>query len=495
MIHIAVLDDEPKIRRGIAGMLVASLKEEAVVHKFARAGELMQFARKQELDILVTDICMPELDGLELGNYLKLFYPRLRIIIISGYSNFEYAQAAIRLQVCEYLLKPVDPGKLLAVVRRQIRAIEQERLQQTRQQERGLARQPDKHLVVRELLYGGNPDQPALLGLLEGTGVYYLVLTQGEPVPCRKAVGLAFLSGSLEEGLRFYLTMAEDAPEQFRRIYEGQCLEDGRLVQNVGISGAMSSADLLHQAYLQALSALKQELYEERPGVWRFQNTGIWQFDSEKKALYLLNCIYAGTDFTKELEAVREEIRSARPVFPMFERNMKLMLHTMIRLLEENRLLSAACMELKGIAEELGDCRSLNGLFASIGDALGRAAENAREIQAIRLESHIHKAIEYIQNHFCQDLTLEEVAARADMNPAYFSSSFKKYTGSSFIHYTMDLRVRRAKELLKEGKKVSEIARLLGFHDTRYFTRTFKKYAGVTPSEYKTIATAFYEEQ
>ena len=81
------------------------------------------------------------------------------------------------------------------------------------------------------------------------------------------------------------------------------------------------------------------------------------------------------------------------------------------------------------------------------------------------------------------------------MNPAYFSSSFKKYTGSSFIHYTMELRVRRAKELLKEGKKVSEIAQLLGFHDTRYFTRTFKKYAGVTPSEYKTIATAFYEEQ
>lgn len=495
MIQIAVLDDEPKIRRGIAGMLESSLQEEAVVHRFAGAGELICFARKQELDILVTDICMPELDGLELGNYLKLFYPKLRIVIISGYSNFEYAQAAIRLQVCEYLLKPVDPGKLLAVVRRQIRAIGQERMLLAEETEGEISKQPDKNLVVRELLYGGNPDHPALLGKLEGAGVYYLVLTEGESALCQEAAGLSFLSGSLDEGRRFYLTMAKDAPGQFRRLYGGQGPGDRAPVQNVGISGAISSADLLHQAYLQALSALKQELYEERPGVWSFQNTGIWQFDSEKKALYLLNCIYAGTDFTGELGAVREEIRSARPVFPMFERNMKLMLHTMIRLLEENRLLSAACMELKRIAEEIGGCRSLNRLFESIGDALGRAAENARELQAFRLESHIHKAIEYIQNHFCQDLTLEEVAARADMNPAYFSSCFKKYTGSSFIHYTMELRVRRAKELLKEGKKVSEIAGLLGFNDTRYFTRTFKKYAGVTPSEYKTIATAFYEEQ
>lgn len=495
MIRIAVLDDEPKIRRGIAGMLEASLQGDAAVHKFATAGELIRFARKEELHILITDICMPELDGLELGNYLKLFYPKLRIVIISGYSNFEYAQAAIRLQVSEYLLKPVDPGRLLAVVHKLIGAIEQERLQLAGLTGQGIPRQPDKNLVVREILYGGNPDQPALLGVWDGRGSYYLVLTEGERELCQEAAGLSFLSGSLDEGRRFYLTGAEDAPDRIRSLYEGLGSGQGEIVRNVGISGAAASGDLLHQAYLQALSALKQELYEERPGVWSFQNTGIWQFDSEKRALYLLNCIYAGTDFTGELAAVREEIRSARPVFPMFERNMKLMLHTMIKLLEENRLLSGACIELKRIAEEIGSCRSLNSLFESIGAALGRAAENAGEIQAFRLESHIHKAIEYIQNHYCQDLALEEVAARADMNPAYFSSCFKKYTGSSFIQYTMDLRIRRAKELLKEGMKVNEIAGQLGFNDTRYFTRTFKKYAGVTPSEYKNIANALYEDQ
>ena len=118
MIRIAVIVDEPKIRRGIAGLLETSFEGRAMVNCFKSASDLIRFSKKEKIDILVTDICMPDMDGLELGNYLKMFYPQIQIIIISGYGNFEYAQAAITLQVCEYLLKPVDPDKLLSVMNR-----------------------------------------------------------------------------------------------------------------------------------------------------------------------------------------------------------------------------------------------------------------------------------------------------------------------------------------------------------------------------------------
>lgn len=517
MIRIAVIDDEPKIRRGIAGMLEASLKGRAAVSRFSDAGELIRFARKEELHILVTDICMPDIDGLELGNYLKMFYPRLRIIIISGYNNFEYAQTAIRLQVSEYLLKPVDPGKLLEVVNKLIESIGQEEILSAKGTKKGGEEKPKRDRLIREMLYGGDSEHPALQGFADGKTAYYLVLTEGEKELCLDMVRLSLQSGRIDGGRNFYLIMEEGHLARIKELYESGMENKGSAgsegeegagsdgdedagtggagSRNVGISGGCYSADMLHQAYLQAWSALKQELYEERPGVWSFQNTGIWQFDGEKKALYILNCVYAGTDYMRELSEVREEIRSARPVFPMYERNMKVMLHAMIKMLEESKRLSGECLALKHIAEGMDAYRSLNRMFEEIGNVLGQAAENAREIQGIRTENHIHRAIDYIQGHYCEDLTLEEVAARADMNPAYFSSSFKKYTGSSFIHYMMELRIRRAKELLKEGRKISEISNLLGFHDTRYFTRTFKKYVGVTPSEYKNITGMLYEDQ
>ena len=124
MVNIAVIDDEPKIRRGITAMLRQSFDGRVYVHSFETTSEVIKFAGKENIDILITDICMPDMDGLELGSYLKMFCPELKIIIISGYSNFEYAKAAISLQVCEYLLKPVDQEQLLDIVEHNVALIE-----------------------------------------------------------------------------------------------------------------------------------------------------------------------------------------------------------------------------------------------------------------------------------------------------------------------------------------------------------------------------------
>lgn len=128
MIKIAVIDDEPKIRRGITGLLAHSFTDRAQVKAFSSTADIMKAAEKEWIDILVTDICMPDMDGLALGNYLKMFNPNLKIIIISGYSSFEYAKAAITLQVCEYLLKPVNQQQLIEVVEKAMIQLEKEQL-------------------------------------------------------------------------------------------------------------------------------------------------------------------------------------------------------------------------------------------------------------------------------------------------------------------------------------------------------------------------------
>ena len=134
------------------------------------------------------------------------------------------------------------------------------------------------------------------------------------------------------------------------------------------------------------------------------------------------------------------------------------------------------------------DYQSLSDIFADIAKALGQILEASKETEDLRMKQHIQAALDFIGENFERDLSLDEVAEHANLNAAYFSSYFKKMTGQSFVNYITELRVRRAKELLRdEHIKIGRISEMLGFNDTRYFAKIFKKYVGVTPSEYRGI--------
>ena len=109
-------------------------------------------------------------------------------------------------------------------------------------------------------------------------------------------------------------------------------------------------------------------------------------------------------------------------------------------------------------------------------------------VKNLRLEQNLDQAIDYMKTYFYQDLSLEEVADHAGLNASYFSTTFKKYTGSNFVAYLMSLRIEHAKRLLRDPNyKILQIAQESGFHDTRYFAKIFKKNVGITPSEYRNI--------
>lgn len=523
MIRIAVIDDEPKIRRGIAGLLETSFEGRAVVNCFKSASELIKFSKKEKIDILVTDICMPDMDGLALGNYLKMSYPKLKIVIISGYGNFEYAQAAITLQVCEYLLKPVDPDKLMAVMNKIVEKIEMENLHSPKSEPYISEGQMDRSALIGAMLYGKSTDAFAMASLNDEKIPYWLLISENEHDICQEAANICCQHGRINECQRYYL-FSGSIPEVdilMQLFHFKECLavesydiqtksdfkeyprpealyDDAQRVRNrllrIGISGPCYGAEMLHLAYMQAISAIKQEIYDECSGIWQFKGTGVWQFDSEKKAVLILNCIFSGNDFRDNWNMIKEEIRSARPIYPMFEKNMVRMLDVMSGLIENQGISAQLSMLLKRIAENINMYHSLNDLFKDIADVLIQVSKQAQNIQSIRLENRIHKAMEYIQHNYNKDLTLEAVALQADLNSAYFSSYFKKYTGTSFINYLTELRIKKAKEMLKdESRKIGEVAALLGFNDTRYFAKIFKKYVGVTPSEYRNITAKLYD--
>lgn len=486
MIKIAVIDDEPKIRRGIAGLLSGHFGERVSIRSFAGASEIIKNAGKERTDILITDICMPEMDGLALGSYLKTFNPAMKIIIISGYSNFEYAKAAISLQVCEYLLKPLKQEELIACVEKNVTALEQE------QSERHFVRLKKDEWIWQE----AEIIQAMLYGVSETYGIdddcrYYTVLAEGHLQEADCLIDSAWQTGYLCGDKKYYLINNGEAVEALRKKAEKQ----ENICVKIGISEECRGQKMLHLSYRQAQAAMRQSFYTGRPGVWQFKSGGIWQFDGHKKAAVILNCILSGENYREMLMEMAEKIRRERPVYPLFESHIKTMLEKMTELSEKTKETAAVCAFMKNIANHVACYETIDALFVDILQACKMLSQAAGAIQRMRTKAHIEKAAAYIEENFFRDLSLEEVAEQAHMNGAYFSSSFRKYMGSSFINYLTEIRIKKAKELLADkDKKIREISSMTGFNDMRYFAKIFKKYVGVTPSEYRSISEKLYEK-
>lgn len=371
MISIAVIDDEPKIRRGISEMLRSTFLQKAVITDFPTVQDILEYAARERIDILITDICMPDMDGLLLAKHLKPDNPGIQIIVISGYSEFEYAKTAISLHVCEYLLKPLEPDVLIKTVRLAMERLEKER----------------------------------------------------------------------------------------RRGKETDRTEKNR------------------EKALRKASMPKERLPDNS-----------WDFDAGKEAMLVLNRLCRKEDCADLIREMERKMFENGPDDETAERGMEEFLNQLQSVFEKDDAMGTICAALEEMKERFSYYENSSLYFTDLNRLLESAGKRITNVRNMRSEQNMKKALAFIEKNYCYDLSLEEVAQQAHFNPSYFSSYFKKYTGMSLINYLMELRLKRAKELLKNPEiRIREITNELGFHDTRYFARIFKKITGVTPSEYRSI--------
>ena len=301
MYKIAVTDDEPKILKGITELLRKRLSGKAEVISFQNPSVLLEYAQENEVDILITDICMPDMDGLELSAKLRMKYPLLKIIIISGYSRFDYAKTAISLQVCEYILKPVDQEKLISVIEQAIQDLDSTSSALAHQPESSEGNQ--KHyetMLLRAIRYG---DQESLQWLrhfgFEGCAMVFAVLefteqdgldgTELYQALYRELQPTGYHQLFLQVGpLRFLWVLPQE--EQFREkleeflTWQNEC----EIKCSIGISRPVIDCGEIQQGYRQALNAAKQELYYQGNRIYDYHPVPESSCDTEKTALSIL---------------------------------------------------------------------------------------------------------------------------------------------------------------------------------------------------------------
>lgn len=534
MIKVFLVEDEYVVREGIKN----NIDWKAFGFEFcgeAGDGELA-FPKIRELqpDIVITDIRMPFMDGLELSRLIKKEMPQTEIMILSGFEEFEYAKEAIRLGIAEYLTKPVSGDELLKAAQRlanRIREKQQENEILAKYEHETEENRNRERRKLFENLVTGNMSATDLIESAEQIGInlsaqhYEIVL-----------INISSTTHAPEEYSDRLVVINEEWKKlddsskilAFDRYFEGKAL--------LFTGDSLREIDSRREAYLKAFTGILKEQRHIR----YFGACGrkVNRLRLVKDSFESASSAFARRFVTDESIILSEEetvgavsgIDMREDEFDISSINPKSIDRAKLKdflkigeegeigyfieeyfrnigksAVESNIFRQYLVMDVYFAAAEFMDSLSVkaealpapdaaSGVFAGAEQAkkyicdIMQKAIAARSLAANdRYADIVEEAIRYIQEKYAdEELSLNSIAAHVNFSPSYLSMVFSQATGDTLIHYLTEIRMNKAKELLKcTGKKSSIIAAEVGYKDPHYFSYLFRKTQGVTPTIYR----------
>jgi len=495
-------------------------------------GEAWEACQIHRPDILVTDIGMPVMDGLELIEKARAANPRLKTVILSCHEDFHYAQMAVKLNVSEYILKEsLRIDQVVSVLGRLTNQLTKENdLEHDRNQ---LQKKVQQHLsAIRSGLIRKFLEQPVWSeaewanefrnsGILLQDGVPYLpVLALPDraaelEVRFGGAVNMQFvIHNALQELVRvngsFLFVLNERQylllfpfPHMLTRNLHEDVQGELQRVQQQMFQHLRINISFIRGEVSRELLQLKKEIQKLLDAAtFRFY-TGERVYakmlplkTSEEdiflhysKALQdLKDCILAG-DKTRISLAVREwkDLIESR-VYPVEAVKCWVLKMTMELQLKYTVMQNfVTTFNTERLQRKIASIETLDHLLEWLQGFLEQKSveiESLREQTVVRRE--IAEAQRYVRLHMGEKIAMEEMAHRLNLNPSHFSRIFKQETGETFVEFVTRTKMERAQELLNQSDlHVAEISEQLGYEHTSYFIKLFRNYAGMSPSEYR----------
>ena len=519
--RLMIVDDEELIRKGLRARIEYFQFPDLEIAEAGSSREALELFRKGEFAMALVDICMPDTNGLEMIEEARKLCPRTQFLLLSGFAEFSYAQQAIRLGVRAYLNKPVSNELLRENIESILQELRAEGSPGTGRRDRAL---PDPEKELNILCSGGQQDAapeaayPGLYarfpGLFDGAGRFYLaILHIGRCDREDTQLTDAQLNAIRPEVLRMFsdtpceslIVNSYQNPQRMYALFWDEGAAGGlkhRVEQvfftvrqrfetkfNARISMGVSrmSASLRSECVSEARVALRQRRVHGRSNIYFFEDIAAYDTQSFPEAeLELLRKHMARGDRTairRQLESLfsEQQLEGRKAVYlhVLWVRVIGLMMSVFSSMdaAAVNRLLTQISR-----TESVVDREEIVQTLSELADfCLSR--ESGREMNAV---DKVAYALDYIREHFNEEIVINDLAARLDMSPSYFSSTFKKAVGQSTMQYITGLRMERAREYLEStDQNVAVIAKSVGYEDIQYFFRVFKKATGMTPLQYR----------
>lgn len=522
IVRILIVDDEPRHLRGMVNLIGRLRPEDQVVA--AKDGlSAMELVKAHGPEAILTDIRMPGMDGLEFLERLKVEGIRTRVVMVSAYNLFEYAQKAVRHGAFDYLLKPVEIEKIADVLSRidlQLTAEKQQYREEEELQHRlKLASSAYLSRLILSWLNGSAaPEELEELDRYEwlresGVAVYSELKhrrdsgEQQDSGSFARSLEQAWsewgeaitvpLSGMMEDGVQAAVTLitlealTQGEREEARFIAQSLAAEwahAGQLTHGIGPQ-CRSLHTEAPRSYLAARTANSYNFYDFRQGLLFSDEliltpgTGTTDWGRLYEVLKMDDA-----DLVQEVCAETVyQLADAGQASPMLLKEQASLMLLQIRSDHQDILDKKTGQMLTDTATMLiRSCSSYQELMTKLNHALREAHLALALSRQDKSEVVIAECLGWIQGHTKENLTLERAAEHFHFNPSYFSTLIKSRTGKTFSEHVTAVRMKRAKELLAaEQFRVYEISLECGFQDTKYFCRVFKKYHGMSPKAYK----------
>ncbi len=514
--RILLVEDEPMFRKGLAKMIGGLGTGWEVCGEAENGEEAEQLVEQLRPDLIITDIRMPLMDGLELLKRVKTGHPDVAVIVITGYQDFQYAQSALRSGALDLLVKPCSKQDICLVLDK-AEAVVAQKLEQRRREQREQSRRKENALRELFLRLPCRPETAAALER-EVAGSKLILLRIADYFPAHKQylkkdmplLQFAVLNiiGELAEvyGIAGDLLIIEAG--RFALFAQQLDSRQEQLLRRAITESVLNFLGLqVEPQEAVTVSSLGQlpDLYEELFGVRSssgkhgsaaspegaredapLPDGTASRIRQQMISAQLSSLIRSGeTEGVKScLEQLTGEVcGSRREEWKMEALSLAFALHETAR-----RHLEAE-YEPRSVTARIGqlhECGGLPELREWLAEETGRFLAALAEWQQKYGGSSIAAAVRYMEEHYAEQLTLTDVALQAHLSPAYFSHLFKKETGSSFVTFLIELRMEKAKQLLANtGLNVTEVAGNVGYDLPNYFAKLFKQFSGLTPKEYR----------
>ena len=517
---IVVADDENTIRRGICNFIDWKRMGYQIVADFEDGKELLEYLEKHEVDVVLTDIRMAEVGGLDVARIISEKELPVKVVIISGYKEFDYAREALKYNVVNYILKPIqidEIEKTFEEIYQQLQQTAQEKDQKKGMEEdiRELLPELQEQFWLRVLL-GGLRNRDNIIQQKE-----FLDLDFNTDTPCaiaeiqmdldekvtrkyyaeknsRYNLLNNIFSGSVEgmhyypvylsrEQLKIVITSATAIRKtEFVRTLERHLSDRSREIEElvslkISYHLEQSFSNFTEMADYYASMQIHMHRKSERVYEWN-------EVDQQRllqKYQLLMDIINSG-----DVESLDSQIGNIMFEFrelPLIERkNVIIDMFSMLlqRYMKMNQELWIDVKEQVDYSLILNapDKESLQKICSDLIHHIKRIVE---EHQGEVSRNITEQIMEYLKSHYQEDISLDLLADRYYLNPSYLSRMFKQCLGTGLTDYLIELRMENAKKLLLTGKyKVYEISQKVGYKSDKYFFRVFKSYTGQSPLEF-----------
>ena len=517
---VVVADDENTIRRGICNFINWKRMGYQIVADFEDGKELLEYLEKHEVDVVLTDIRMAEVGGLDVARIISEKELPVKVVIISGYKEFDYAREALKYNVVNYILKPIQIDE----IEKTFEEIYQQLLQTAQEKDQKKGMEEDIRELLPELqeqfwlrvLLGGLRNRNNIIQQKE-----FLDLDFNTDTPCaiaeiqmdldekvtrkyyaeknsRYNLLNNIFSGSVEgmhyypvylsrEQLKIVITSATAIRKtEFVRTLERHLSDRSREIEElvslkISYHLEQSFSNFTEMADYYASMQIHMHRKSERVYEW----SEVDQQRLLQKYQLLMDIINSG-----DVESLDSQIGNIMFEFrelPLIERkNVIIDMFSMLlqRYMKMNQELWIDVKEQVDYSLILNapDKESLQKICSDLIHRIKRIVE---EHQGEVSRNITEQIMEYLKSHYQEDISLDLLADRYYLNPSYLSRMFKQCLGTGLTDYLIELRMENAKKLLLTGKyKVYEISQKVGYKSDKYFFRVFKSYTGQSPLEF-----------